>query len=55
VTASPCWNCFKMLANAGVSRVVFGEFYGDERIVDVASRIGIELVELEDLGTGQAT
>ena len=44
VTASPCWNCFKMLANAGVVRIAYGEFYRDERIFDFAKRLGIELV-----------
>lgn len=29
VTASPCWACFRMLANAGIRRIVFGEFYRD--------------------------
>src|SRR6187200_2345949 len=29
VTASPCWNCFKQLANAGIKRICFGEFYRD--------------------------
>jgi len=47
VTASPCWQCFKMIANAGLRRVVFGEFYRDRRIFDVAQRIGIELVHLQ--------
>jgi dCMP deaminase len=46
VTASPCWQCFKMIANAGIKRVVYGEFYRDERIFEVAKRIGIELVHL---------
>ena len=41
---SPCWNCFKQLANAGVVRIVYGEFYRDERIFDVAKQIGIELL-----------
>jgi len=45
-TASPCWPCFKMVANAGVKRIVYGEFYRDERIFDVARQIGIALVEL---------
>ena len=44
VTASPCWNCFKQLANAGIVRIVYGEFYRDNRIFEVASKIGIELV-----------
>jgi dCMP deaminase len=47
VTASPCWNCFKMIANAGLQRVVFGEFYRDERIFTVAQELGIELLHLQ--------
>src|SRR5574338_1620440 len=46
-TASPCWPCFKLIANAGCRRIVFGEFYRDERIFEFAQRLGIELVELE--------
>jgi dCMP deaminase len=46
VTASPCWHCFKQLANAGVTRIVYGEFYRDNRIFDVAQQIGIELVHV---------
>lgn len=46
VTASPCWDCFKLLANAGVTRVVFGEFYREQRIWEFARQAGIELVEL---------
>lgn len=45
-TASPCWNCFKLIANAGVKRICFAEFYRDERIFEVAKRLGIELVEI---------
>ncbi|OGX06547.1 MAG: deaminase, partial [Omnitrophica WOR_2 bacterium GWA2_47_8] len=36
ITASPCWPCFKMLANAGIKKVYYGEFYRDERIFEVA-------------------
>jgi dCMP deaminase len=46
-TASPCWPCFKLIANSGCSRIVFGEFYRDPRIFDYARQIGIELVELK--------
>jgi dCMP deaminase len=42
-TASPCWPCFKLIANAGCVRIVFGEFYRDERIFEYAKRIGIDL------------
>ena len=47
VTASPCWNCFKQIANAGMRRIVYGEFYRDERIFQVAQRLSIELVHLQ--------
>ncbi|MBI2134465.1 cytidine/deoxycytidylate deaminase family protein [Candidatus Woesearchaeota archaeon] len=43
ITASPCWPCFKMLANAGIRKIYYGEFYRDERIFDVAKKLGIEL------------
>jgi dCMP deaminase len=46
VSASPCWGCFKMIANAGLVRVVYGEFYRDERIFAFAKQLGIELVKL---------
>src|SRR3954464_4573498 len=46
VTASPCWGCFKMIANAGCTRIVFGEFYRDERIFRFATQLGIELTPL---------
>jgi dCMP deaminase len=47
VTASPCWNCFKQIANAGLRRICYGEFYRDERTFTVAERIGIELHHIE--------
>jgi dCMP deaminase len=47
VTASPCWGCFKMIANAGLVKIVYGEFYRDQRIFEFAQRLGIELVKLE--------
>jgi len=46
VTASPCYNCFKMIANAGIKKIYFGEFYRDERIREHARELGIELVHL---------
>jgi dCMP deaminase len=46
VTASPCWHCFKQLANAGIVRIVYGEFYRDDRIFEIAKQIGIELVHV---------
>jgi dCMP deaminase len=45
-TASPCWSCFKMIANAGIRRICYGEFYRDERIFEIAKKTGIELVKV---------
>lgn len=46
-TASPCWPCFKLIANAGLSRICFGEFYRDQRIFEFASEIGIVLDKVD--------
>jgi dCMP deaminase len=46
-TASPCWSCFKMIANAGIVKVFYGEFYRDPRIFEYAKKLGIELIELD--------
>jgi hypothetical protein len=50
-TASPCWPCFGLVANAGIKRIVFGEAYraedpGPKRVAEVAKLAGIELVAL---------
>ncbi len=47
VTASPCWNCFKLIANSGIKRIYYGEFYGDEKSLKVAKQCGIELISME--------
>lgn len=46
ITASPCYDCFKMIANAGIRKVYFGEFYRDERIKKHAAEAGIDLIHL---------
>src|SRR5512140_1694498 len=46
VTAAPCWGCFRLIANAGIGRIYFGEFYRDQKIFDFSQRLGIELVDL---------
>jgi dCMP deaminase len=46
-TASPCWPCFKLIANAGINRIVYKEFYRDERIFDAADEAMITLVHLK--------
>ena len=44
VTASPCLTCFKLLANCGVRKIFYREFYRDERINTYAREAGITLV-----------
>lgn len=55
-TASPCWFCFKLIANAGIRRIYYGEFYRDEKSIRVAREIGLELIDLSAGagGTGKA-
>jgi len=45
INASPCWDCFKLLANAGIKKIVFGEFYREQRIHDVSLELGIALID----------
>ena len=45
-TASPCWSCFKLIANAGIRTIYYGEFYRDTRSVEVARTLGIDLIDL---------
>jgi dCMP deaminase len=45
-TASPCWNCFKLIANAGIRKIYYGEFYRDQRIFEYAERLDIPLLDL---------
>jgi len=47
ITASPCWPCFKLIANAGLTRICFGEFYRDQRIFEFAQAMGIVLEKVE--------
>jgi dCMP deaminase len=49
-TASPCWPCFKLIANSGIRKIYYGEFYRDQRSLAVAQEAGIELVSLEGEG-----
>lgn len=53
VTASPCWGCFRLIANAGISRIVFGEFYRDNKIFEFSQSLGIELVDFAKLDASE--
>ena len=46
VTTSPCMECSKLIIQAGIRRVVFGEYYRMHDGVDLLCRAGIEVVHL---------
>jgi dCMP deaminase len=45
-TASPCWECFKLIANSGIRRIFYGEFYRETRSFEVAATLGIDLISI---------
>lgn len=47
VTASPCYHCFKLIANGGIKTIYYHEFYRDEKILSHAEEAGINLVHLQ--------
>ena len=59
-TASPCWTCFKLIANAGLKTIYYGEFYRDPKSLAIAPKVGIRLIDLgsrpaaERAGAGRA-
>jgi len=46
VTTSPCVECSKLIIQAGITRVVFAEYYRMHDGVELLSRAGIECVHL---------
>ena len=48
VTASPCWNCFKQLANAGVTPHRLRRVLSRRAHLRVAKRLGIELLHFAE-------
>ena len=46
VTASPCWLCFKMIINAGIKIIYYGEFYRDERTIEWSKKLDVKMVHI---------
>jgi dCMP deaminase len=50
-TASPCWACFRVLVNAGITCFVYGQPYREdehrERILQVATNLNLEVRALD--------
>lgn len=49
VTALPCIECSKLIIQAGITRVVYGEKYRIMDGVELLQRAGVEVVFLEDV------
>lgn len=55
-TASPCYDCLKLIINAGIVRVVCKEFYASrygmsDQMSDLAKAAGIEMIVLDEKKT----
>ena len=48
ITASPCIECAKLIIQAGIKRVVYGEQYRLTDGIDLLRRAGIEVVFMDD-------
>jgi dCMP deaminase len=49
ISAHPCWSCFKLLAQAGIKRIVYLESYRpDENVTKTAAEIGMIIEQLNN-------
>jgi dCMP deaminase len=48
ITRSPCRECAKLIHQAGIVRVVYGDAYKDTSGLDFLNLAGVEIVHLED-------
>jgi len=51
-TASPCYDCFKLIVNSGITRVVYNEFYmsryeASGKVLSLAKKAGIKMDYLD--------
>ena len=53
VTTSPCLECSKLIIQSGIKRVVFKELYRITDGLELLKRAGVEVVQVEDLNTGE--
>lgn len=50
ITVSPCYDCFKMIVNAGIKRVVYKSFYqsrydASDRVLRLARKAGVTIIK----------
>lgn len=48
-TLAPCYDCAKLIINAGIKRVVYDESYRDSRGVGVLTQAGVTVDKFSDL------
>ena len=53
ITISPCMDCAKLMIQSGVSRVVYKNFYRDEKVLDFLLKCGI-IIEKYDFKSKKA-
>ena len=52
LTISPCYDCFKMMVNAGIKEVVYGNFYmsryeASKAVLSLSKKAGVKLTEFK--------
>lgn len=47
VTLSPCYDCAKLIIQAGIKRMVFCEFYRKTESLDLLNQAGLEIVYIK--------
>lgn len=47
-TASPCWDCFKLITNVGLARIFFSDYYREPKSFQIAAEMGIQLIRITD-------
>jgi len=49
VTTFPCWECFKVLANAGIKNIYFKDEYRvNMTVLDVARKLGVKFYKVDE-------
>jgi len=48
-TCSPCFDCAKLIIQAGIKRVVYDEVYRCEQGLDLLKKANIEICKISDI------
>jgi dCMP deaminase len=49
VTMAPCINCSRLMANAGIKKVIYRDTYRDLSGVDLLNKYGIEVKQFQTI------